>query len=274
MKFKIGATIPTTQYGNIMPELEVEAETFEEAQQQALPHIEQLWARYAEPGRELRPKTAQGQKLTAFVGGEIFYDPIAHKYTNEHGDVYLSGSAYASQFEKPFNAEMIAGALAKKFKVDPSAVVEMWQLKGQVSRDFGTALHGALELYGKHKELALAMEKETHICDQVDMNKAVISFYEQFGDETAVQEALVVDHATKRAGQIDRLVITGDRKCIIDDYKTNADITKKLDVYWKQLSFYAAIMQAGGWEVEKLRIHHWFGEWKSYEHEVIEMEEM
>lgn len=273
MKFKIGATIPTVQYGNIMPELEVEAETFEEAQGLALPHIERLWARYAEPGRELRSTTAQGQKLTAFVGGDIFYDPLAHKYTNEHGEVYLSGSAYASRFEKPFDAQMIAGVLAKKFKVDPADIVKMWELKGQVSRDFGTALHGALELYGKHKELALAMEKETHICDQVDMNKAVISFYEQFGAEEAVQEALVVDHATKRAGQIDRLVITGEKRCIIDDYKTNADITKKLAVYWKQLSFYAAIMQAGGWTVEGLRIHHYAGDWKLYEHEVMEMEE-
>lgn len=263
MKFKIGATIPTVQYGNLMPEIEVEADTYEEAYALVMPKIEAIWNEYAEDGKQL--KISERKKLEAFVGGEIYFDEKNHVYTNDKGEIYLSGSQYAKQFEKPFDVDNISQAMAKKFDVPVEDLVAMWKLKSEVSTTFGTALHKALELYGRYDGLAKAIDRTTNLHDHPIIKKAVEGFYEGREKEKAEYEVLVVDHANKRAGQIDRLLITGDKKCRVQDFKTNATIEKNLEVYSHQLKFYSEILEAGGWTVEGREIFHWNGEWKTYE---------
>lgn len=264
MKYTIGATIPVMSYGNLQPSIEVEAETFEEAQALVMPQIEKLWDKYGE-----KPLTKGERKLIkAYVGGEIYYDDASHTYTNEKGEVYMSGSQYAKSLEKPFDLEKISQAMADKFKVKSEDIKAMWALKAEISTGFGTALHKALELYGRYQSLSETLEKTTNLHDHPVIKKAVEGFYKGREDEKAVHEVFIVDHKAKRAGQIDRLLITGDKKCIIADYKTNASIEKSIDSYWKQLSFYAAIMVANGWEVEELVVYHWNGDWKEYRHAV------
>lgn len=266
MKYTVTAVIPTVQYGNIQPSIEVEAESFDQAQAMVMPHIEELWSVYAD--KPLVKQTSGDRKLIqAFVGGSIYYDDLTHTYTNEAGDVYMSGSQYAKSLEKPFDKDRIAQAMATKWGVDAQAVKGMWQLKSDVSTGFGTAIHAALELYGKYDGLATQMEKTTSLHDHPVIKKAVESFYEGRKDEKAEYEIMIVDHQAKRAGQIDRLLITGDKKCRVQDYKTNADITKSLDSYWVQLKFYAGILEANGWKVEGLDIFHWDGQWKEYKEE-------
>lgn len=258
MKFTIGATIPVAQYGNLQPQIEVEAETYEEAYATAMPRIEAIWNKYVDGKQIGNART----KLTAFVGGSIYYDDLTHTYTNEQGEVYLSGSTYAKQFEKPFDKIAISNAIAKKFKADPQAIVDMWELKGEVSRGFGTALHKALELYGRYDGLAKAIDKDTALHDHPVIKKAVEGFYASHTGK-AEYELMIVDHETKRAGQIDYLRITGDKKCIIGDFKTNAVMSPaNLENYAHQLSFYAEIMEAGGWAVEGLELYHWNGNWQ------------
>lgn len=207
------------------------------------------------------------KRIRAFAGGEIDYDPIAHIYS-WNGEKYLSGSVFAKQFEKAFEGQSIAEKMATKFGVDAQAIQDMWELKGQVSAGFGTAIHAALELYGKYNGLATTLEKETHLHDHPIIKKAVEDFYKGREKEKAEYEILVVDHETKRAGQIDRLLITGKNKCRIQDFKTNAKLPEaKLNVYWEQLKFYAGIMIAAGWAVEGLDIFWWDGEWKEYNKE-------
>ncbi len=266
MKYTITSTIPVVQYGNIIPSIEVEAETFDEARNMVLPEIEKLWAKYGE--KQLPSKTKR-KLIQAFVGGSIFYDDDSHTYTNQKGEVYMSGSQYAKSLEKPFDLERISEAMAKKFGVDAKDIKEMWALKGEISTGFGTAIHKALEMYGRYNGLATSLEKTTHLHDQPVIKQAVESFYKGRENEKAVNEVFIVDHQAKRAGQIDRLLITGDKKCIITDFKTNSVIEGKLESYWIQLSFYAAILQANGWDVEGLRIHHFDGEWHDYEHKVL-----
>lgn len=48
VSYTIKATIPTCQYGNIQPEITVMAGTIEEAESFVLPHINKLFADYAE----------------------------------------------------------------------------------------------------------------------------------------------------------------------------------------------------------------------------------
>lgn len=268
-KFKIGATIPVVQYGNLQPELEVEAETFEEAQALVLPHIERLWQQYGE-----KPlNTSKGKLLKAFVGGEIYYDSVAHVYKNEAGETYLSGSVFADGTKKPFDTKMISQKMAKASGVEAQDIVDMWKLKSEVSNGLGTAIHGALELYGRYLEVCKKMKKDYHLHNHPILQPIVESFYKGREDEKAIYEALVVDHATKRAGQIDRILVIGRKKCRIQDFKSNIDITDSLDKYWQQLSFYAAILTAGGWDVEGLDIFHLLNsEWKTYSNKVLNID--
>lgn len=274
MKYKLSATIPVVQYGNLMPEVEVEADTLEEAHHIAMGHIQKVWQAYAEPGKGLTAQVSSNRrKLTGFVGGEIYFDEEAHSYTNEAGERYISGSEYAKRFDRPFDANAIAGRMADKSGVQGNDIVQMWELRAKASRSLGTALHAALELYGRYNGLATALEKATNLHDHPVLKKAVESFYATHSADGVVFEALVIDHENKRTGFIDRLLITGDKKCRIQDYKTNVDIKKSINSYWHQLSFYAAIMQHHGWEVEGLDIFWWNGEWQDFSSEVKEIKE-
>lgn len=252
---KIKAHIPTQQYGFI----EVSGSPEEKAE------IERLYNEYAESPLAFR----NGSRilLKAFVGGEIYFDQESHKYTDEAGNVYLSGSQYAKQFEKPFDKASISSKMAEKTGTKAADIEKMWELKSEISRDFGNSIHKALQLYEQYNGLATALEKTTHLHDHPTIKKAVESFYEAHKNEKAVSEALIVDHKKRYAGQIDRLLIVDDKKktCRIQDYKTNADIKKSIDVYWQQLKFYAGIMIANGWTVEGLDIFWYDGnKWETF----------
>lgn len=275
MKIRLGAVIPTVQYGNLQPEFELDTADYlpprsggyivtEDMLMADLEgRIQALWDKYGE-----KPLTtnSNSKRLKAFVGGEIDYDAGAHAYS-WNGQAYLSGSQYAKQFEKPFDAQKISQALAEKFKVDGAEIRKLWELKADISKGLGTMIHSALEMYGRYSDLAAALDKTTNLHDHPIVKKAVESFYEAHKDK-AEYEALIVDHQNKRAGQVDRLVILGDKHCRVEDYKCNAVMTpEKLKVYWKQLEFYGEIMEANGWKVDPPVIHHWDGEWKEYKHD-------
>lgn len=204
-------------------------------------------------------------KLQAFVGGEIYFDPSTHTYTNEAGEVYLSGSTYAHQFEEPFDQAGIAAAMAKKYGVEASDIIAMWEMKADISKGLGTALHAAMELYGRYDGLAKKMERSANHDNPMVM-EAVKQFYSQHSNDLVEYEALVVDHKAKRAGRIDRLVPeVGVNTYSIEDFKTDVNIQKRLPIYQKQLSFYAAILEAAGKAVAELRVHHWDGvKWTTY----------
>jgi len=260
MKYTLSATIPTGQYANLQPSIEVEADDFATAHAEASSYIEQVWAQYGSV--PLNKATGERKLLKAFVGGLVWYDSANHVYTNEAGDVYLSGSQYAKQFDKPFDGRAIAKKMADKLNVSADEIQAMWKLKSEVSMGFGTAIHAGLELYGRYDGLATTMEKTTHLHDHPIIKKAVEEFYIGRENEKAEYEVLIVDHDKKHAGQVDRLLILGDKKCQVQDYKTNAVMGKaKLATYWKQLNFYSDILRAGGWEVVSPVIFHWDGSW-------------
>lgn len=262
MKIKLSAVIPTTQYGNIQPEFEIDENDISNGKgfEFIESKIQAVWDKYGE--RPLVSKSGNSKRIKAFVGGEIDYDAENHTYS-WNGEKYLSGSEYAKSKQKPFDSDRISKAMGDKFNVKPEDIQAMWTLKSDVSKGFGTALHAALELYGKYNGLAAQIEKETHIHDHPVIKKAVEGFYMGRENEKAEYEIFVVDHGSKRAGTIDRLVINAPKTCIVEDYKTNV----KEDIsYWKdQLDFYAGILEANGWKVEKKRIHHWTGEWRVIE---------
>lgn len=276
MIFKIGATVPTVQYGNLMPEIEVEAPTFEEAQKIGLEQIQKLWNAVCEDGKELKIRGVQdGNRPTKampckFTGQVLFLDDD-HVYRDEEGNVYESGSKYAKKYSYPFDKDTILPFYAKKTGVEPQIIDGFWTSKADASTTFGHALHQAMETYGKYNELATNLEKPLGIHPLL-MGVVEEFFDERQVDEDALYEVFVVDKDKKRCGQIDRLVKTGDKTCIIEDFKTNADIRKQgkptnlkdpfgflpnqpISEYTLQLNFYREILEALGLTVEGMRIH-------------------
>lgn len=282
MKYTLRAVIPTGRYANLQPEITVEADTFEEAQAQAMPYIEQVWAQYGEkplvkiqtyqpgttqiPGGQVIAPT-QTKRLKDFFGNEIDYDETNHVYSWK-GEVYQSGSQYAAQFEKPFDKKTIAEKMASKYKVNAQDIIDMWGLNGRTSMEFGTAIHSALELYGKHRELAIALERDSALHSHPIIKHAVESFYKGREDEQAYYEVLIIDHKNKHAGRVDRLLHTGKGIYTVQDYKTGAEMKPdKLKVYWKQLEFYSLIIESNNRKTNSPQIFHYNGEWKEYTHD-------
>lgn len=265
----VTAVIPSAQYANIQPAITVEVDDdIEEAKALAMSHIVGISQQYAEEGKALQGGTtsSNAKKVECLVGGSILYDPVAHVYTNDKGEVYLSGSAYAKQFDKPFEINAIAKKMSDKSGVPAKDIIDIWKLKGQASASFGTSIHEAMEMYGKYAEACKKLGKEYHISSIPVVSEIVANFFKGRESEKAIYEPMIVDHDRKWAGQIDRLVLTGDKKCIIEDFKTNADMTPaKIETYTHQLSFYKAIMESGGWTVEGIRLHHLDGSWKTIE---------
>jgi hypothetical protein len=192
-------------------------------------------------------------------GNQIDYDDENHVYMWE-GVQYLSASTIAKGEQTPFDSVLMSGKVAEKYGADPTQIAKLWELSGKVSRDFGTTIHLALELYGKYQNLAKSVEKEYHTPNHTALKSIVEDFYKGRENEKAMYEVLVVDHKAKRAGTIDRLQIVAPKTCIIEDYK----IAYKEDIpYWsKQLEVYEGIMVANGWIVKGKVIHQYDGGWK------------
>lgn len=279
-KYTLTATIPTQQYGNIQPSIEVEAASLDEAESFAVPHVEALWAKFgSKPLETNEMKRASGDRklVKDIFGNEIYYDDVNHIYTNSVGEVYLSGSVFADKSEKPFDAEKISELMRMKNglpKGSDQTIRDMWRLKADASASFGTSIHAALELYGKYKELGQSLGKETYLHDNFTLNQAVTLFYAEHPETKGIgYECLVVDHAKKRAGRIDRIEEDYEG-AYVTDFKTNFDVKKSIKKYWLQLSFYAAILKANGINVKGLKIYHYDGEkWSTITHEVIDIDE-
>lgn len=296
LKYTLTAVVPVAQYANLQPSIEVEAETIEEAQELVLPYIEAFFNKYSEKhkiGAEKRVLSPGRVLLKDYFGNEIFYDEMKHEYTNALGEVYLSGSVYAS--EDVFDGEYWAQEFVAKYGLkeeDKQRILAMWDTNGNASASFGTALHAAIELYGQYRDIADIIDidlktgnrKKNKGDSKTDKNSAksklpylkqVVEefFTEERLAEIAQYEVLIVDHKNKRAGRVDRLVVFEDGTFGVRDMKTNNKIMKpERDTYTKQLSFYGDIIIANGGVLNEkaLMLHHWVDNtWKDIELEKI-----
>lgn len=295
IKYTLTAVVPVCQYGNLQPAIEVEADYIEEAESIVLPYIEGFFNKYSEKhkiGAAKRSASSGRVLLKDLFGNEIFYDDATHEYTNSLGEVYLSGSQYAS--DEQFDADYWASYFVDKHGLkedDKQRILAMWDTNGTASSSFGTALHAAIELYGSYHDIAdiididLKTGERKKIDAKTEKNSAmsklpylkdvVTQFFNQDRlGEVAQYEVLVVDHKNKRAGRIDRLITLEDGSYEIRDMKTNNKIQKKeKETYQKQLSFYADIILANGAKLgsNPIRLHHWDGnEWKDIDLEKID----
>lgn len=271
--FELTAVIPTVQYGNIQPKITVEAETFEVARDIALGRVEEIWGKYAErPLKKNSIVASEAVEVTTFTGEKILWNADTHEYTTLDGKHLVSGSEYAKSFEKPFDTAMLSGKVGAKFDVSPELVAEAWKGNSLISTTFGTALHLAMEQYFKYKNVACG-DKEYNLAKPAYLRNAVSTF--PLKDADIIPEVMVSNIDKLMAGQIDGIEITektGVKSCNILDYKSDTDVKKNLPKHFRQLSYYAKILQLAGWSVGKLIVWNYTDKWEAHESEVLEVE--
>lgn len=283
MRYKLGAVIPTVQYGNVQPEIELEGaegETIEDLHERASAILKKIWNQYATT--PMAEKKAGGKKVHTFTGEDVMYDDDSHTYFDMQGKPLLSGSVYAKRFVKAFDRAAMLPRCAKSWGVNEEDIAAIWDLNGKVSNEYGSAIHTALELYHRFHHAGAIIQgvkkgagdanyvlpKNPHI------RNAVLKFIEKFGVD-GLPEVFVSDVANGRVGQIDRLKVLDHEKKIarVQDYKSNNEMDEdKMLGYQHQLSFYAQILMAHGWTIEGLDIFHWNEEeWGHTELPVLEL---
>lgn len=272
-KFTLKATIPVVQYGNIMPEIEVEAEDFKTASKMAFKHLQKIWNTYGEKplNKKAKPvKVGKGsfETLTTFTGEKLKYNAATHEYTDMAGNHLVSGSEYKKSFDKEFPLDLMAAKVGNKYGVPAEVVAAMWKSNSYVSTSFGTSIHAAMEHWFRYKDSACG-EKEYNLPKHPFLRGAITTF--PLKDAQVLPELLVSHVASFMAGRIDGITIIGDKTAIVIDYKSDADIQKNLEGHFKQLSYYAEILRKAGWSIPKVQVWNYTDKWEMYESDVIEI---
>lgn len=206
---------------------------------------------------------SEARQVVTFTGDTLLYNPETHHYTTLDFEPLLSGSRYAEEFAKPFDRERLLALTAKKLKTTEEFVGKAWDLRGELARNFGTAIHQSMELYFKYKDIGYGVPKNPYL------KKMVESF--PLLDKDIRPEIMVSDLTRGLVGQIDGLLIPDPvvKEGVILDYKSDAEVEKNLQKHFNQLSFYAHILRAHGWIVEKVQVWNYVGAWAPYDSPVL-----
>lgn len=194
----------------------------------------------------------------------VCFDPDKHRYFDMNGVPMISGSAFQERFEKPF-----------------PDLGEKYQAKGKQARDFGSAIHEAIELYGKYE-----LEASSRLVRPII--NALFTHPEWNKDSNKLFEVFINWH--NLCGVIDCLEFTDDTHVNIHDWKTVDDLQKnvgaclapfgdlktKAQHYQLQQGFYAFILKKLGFTVD--HIYLWdFGDekltWRRNEIKVMDLGE-
>lgn len=316
-RIEIEATIPTVQYGNVKPVIVLEGESFDEIRDEALRRLKSISDMVAGDGytfdvrglavKDSTQPTMFAQNVTKtseLTGVTVQYNDAAHAYTDSDGNKYLSGSVFPNRFYPDFDSQMILGKMTNKYP-DVSAldITNMWNLGRDMSTNFGTAIHAALESYDKFSSIGEVLAGDGDRNKALSKNPLIRAIVEKFhegrGKEDVVSECFIANEEYRLAGTIDRLLfVDRDKKIVrIQDYKTDGDIHEKkyqksdsplkdkvskdlLGYHFLQLSFYAFILKQAGYTVEGLDIFWLNGEkllsgenpWETYSSDVVEID--
>lgn len=207
-------------------------------------------------------KISQGEfkEVATFTGENILYDEVAHKYTTLTGEPMLSGSTYASQFEKPFPKEMIAEKVAKKHEATGLDVIAQWEMSSKLACDYGTAIHYAMEYYFTQHNNGWYKEPKNPLIAEI------IKSCPLYGDgRTAYCEAFISDTNKKMVGIVDLLLENSDGTYDMIDWKTSGDIKPSLEKYAWQMNFYRAILEKSDKKINEMYLMNYDTEWQKYE---------
>jgi hypothetical protein len=296
-KIEIKATIPTRQYENIQPTIEmVDVDNYKESLDSGLSIIKDLIGKYSEHGK-IKEKIAVGIEKQSFNENiNVVFEPIEHTY-HYNGQQMTSATTYIQKFLTKFDKERIIPATAKAWGVKEKDLADLWNSNTEISSTIGTLVHNALEHYDKFKSMGKFIsdkkgEDVNYALPKHPLLKNIIEGFikvDKYKGEV-VPEVLLTDKDTMVCGHADRvLILDKDKKiCRIQDYKVNVDSLEetrggkflepfkelpanKLSKYQLQMSIYANILQKHGWTVQGLDAFVYEDEWKHYELEVLEV---
>lgn len=311
------ATSPTVQYGNVHTVLEVEGDNWEEIRDLGLSKIAEVDAMVSPTPFTLKkaPQTTVSatvtrlEQLTSRLTGVVLnYDPDAHVYKSLDGLLYESGSQFPNRFYEPFDKVKAIELVQKAYPtsgITREELLEIWSTNGDVSTNFGTAVHAALENYVKyHKvgELIAGVEKDGKakankaLSKNPFFKKLVLDYVDKFGVDNLLSEEFVAD-GEGHCGRVDAIkVVDKDKKIIrIVDFKTDTDLFEKkyqkkdspfkgvikentlLTYHRFQMSYYAYILGQFGFTTEGIDLD-WLNpntlQWERHSTEVIDLSEV
>lgn len=298
-KVKIGATIPTQAYGNIMPEIEISSDDGgEDLINAGMVVIKDLYKKYSEKGELLEriPLSVALEKKSFNEDVVIEFEPESHTYRH-NGKILKGVTDYVKTFYKPFDADTISSILESQWGVPQSIIKKYWEVNGDLTSLFGDVVHKTLEHFEKFKDFGeiISSKKgdEKNYC--LPKHPILRHIVEEFlklpmKQGTVFTEVLVSSMELGMCGQADRiLVIDKDKKiCRVQDYKVNIESEKidkslkakepfnslpanKLTKYQIQMSIYANFLQRSGWSVEGLDVFVYEDNWKHFELPVLQV---
>jgi len=203
-----------------------------------------------------------------------------HTYRHDNHQFGRSVTEVADSYMPPFPREAIANATAKRDKIEPKDVTDKWDLNAEISRDYGNSVHKAIEYY------------LTYGLAPTQLTPVVIDFVRKWSPKGSISsEVAVYSKELDLCGTMDMFEDLGDKKCIIHDIKTNAELEKKttkmmsapfddlkatkINNYRLQLSIYKHLLELLGWEVVGMYLWHWNGrEWVIIEVEPLETKQI
>lgn len=141
---------------------------------------------------------------------KVKLDKVEHKYHHDNGDEYMSFSRLYGYLSPKFDANAIAGHVARAKDVSKASILKEWQ----GATDAGTLFDVAIKTYTETGKVAAEHEH---------LKTLIIHVSEKYKVYNSVYSDLVVFNEKYRvAGEIDRLCLTSNRKdCtfIISDFK-------------------------------------------------------
>jgi len=228
---------------------------------------------------------------------ELDYDKIGHIYLY-NGKQLESVTEYLKKFYSEFELEIIAKTCAKKWGVEPQAIIDLWDSNKESASTFGSALHSALEHYEKFEHLGAVISKvreedENYALPKHPLLKKIILEFIKINpiNGQVITEVLITDVNNGMGGRADRIVVLDKAKkiCRIGDYKINVESdmidkkklkplapfdslpANKITKYQIQMSIYANMLQKEGWTVEGLDIYIFEDGWKYYSLPVLQV---
>jgi len=170
----------------------------------------------------------------------INFEPIDHRYV--YKDRIISGATtFSKRYIEEFDSEEVADRCEVNWQIPKETIEKAWQLSGDISRGFGTAIHEAIEyelLYRRN------LKKNGERCFNIKhpIIKAIVKDFFIYAKTLGLRgksfpEALVSDVENDVCALVDNLIVTDQvrKECVLVDYKVNVNFSQNGTTYFKNL---------------------------------------
>lgn len=219
-------------------------------------------------------KDFERQKVVFGDADYVWFDPINHKAYDENGRELLSGSNAEKMFLEPFDPKYPAKALAKSTGANADDIVALWENNRDLSADYGTLIHAALEKYLTYSKVMRQIDenKEREHTATHWMPNSLGEIVDKFVEASGIKDAEYVECRIKsgnRTGIVDLLLVE-DKEFTLMDYKVMPEVKEvkykgfgKAPKYQIQQNFYREILEDSGLTCKGMFLWNWDGkEWK------------